>query len=97
MGNNGQKPEVLVIPCSGMGKVHGLMSREAVYHVTDKLLPQRAGYRLPGPAPRDWRCRDPAEGPAKPPASLWTGRPNSCLQERGAIGREDCQASRSTT
>ncbi len=42
MGNNGQKPEVLVIPCSGIGKVHGLISREAVYRVTDKLLPGTA-------------------------------------------------------
>ena len=42
MGNNGQKPEVLVIPCSGVGKVHGLISREAVYHVTDNLLPGQA-------------------------------------------------------
>jgi uncharacterized metal-binding protein len=39
MGSNGQTPEVLVIPCSGIGKVHGLISREAVYHVTDELLP----------------------------------------------------------
>jgi uncharacterized metal-binding protein len=43
MGSNGQKPEVLVIPCSGMGKVHGLISREAVYHVTDKVIPGQAG------------------------------------------------------
>jgi uncharacterized metal-binding protein len=42
MGNNGQKPELLVIPCSGIGKVHGLISREAVYHVTDKMLPGQA-------------------------------------------------------
>ena len=28
---------VLVIPCSGMGKVHGLISREATYIVTDEL------------------------------------------------------------
>lgn len=42
MGNNGQKPELLVIPCSGIGKVHGLISREAVYHVTDKVLPGQA-------------------------------------------------------
>jgi uncharacterized metal-binding protein len=39
MNNNDKKDEVLVIPCSGIGKVHGLISREAVYHVTDKLLP----------------------------------------------------------
>ena len=30
---------VLVIPCSGIGKVHGLMSREAAYLVTDELAP----------------------------------------------------------
>jgi len=42
MSNNGQTPEVLVIPCSGVGKVHGLISREAVYHVTDNLLPEQA-------------------------------------------------------
>ena len=30
--------QVLVIPCSGVGKVHGLISREAVYQVTDRLM-----------------------------------------------------------
>ncbi len=30
---------VLVVPCSGMGKVHGLISREAAYLVTDELAP----------------------------------------------------------
>lgn len=30
---------VLVVPCSGIGKVHGLISREAVFQVTDKLMP----------------------------------------------------------
>jgi uncharacterized metal-binding protein len=42
MNSNGQTQEVLVIPCSGVGKVHGLISREAVYHVTDNLLPGKA-------------------------------------------------------
>ena len=32
----GRNP-ALVIPCSGIGKVHGLISREAVYLVTDEL------------------------------------------------------------
>ena len=32
---------VLVIPCSGIGKVHGLMSREAAYLVTDELAPDK--------------------------------------------------------
>ena len=31
-----------MIPCSGIGKVHGLISREAVYQVTDELLPGQA-------------------------------------------------------
>ena len=39
MDSSGQTQEVLVIPCSGVGKVHGLISREAVYQVTDHLLP----------------------------------------------------------
>jgi uncharacterized metal-binding protein len=42
MDDNGQMRKVLVVPCSGIGKVHGLISREVVYHVTDKLLPGQA-------------------------------------------------------
>lgn len=34
---------VLVIPCSGIGKVQGLLSREATYLVTDELAPAEAG------------------------------------------------------
>jgi uncharacterized metal-binding protein len=37
-GEKNSKP-VLVIPCSGIGKVHGLISREATYLVTDELAP----------------------------------------------------------
>jgi uncharacterized metal-binding protein len=36
---NKQSGKVLVIPCSGVGKVHGLLSRESVYLVTDELAP----------------------------------------------------------
>ena len=39
MANNVQTGQVLVVPCSGVGKVHGLISREAAYRVTDTLLP----------------------------------------------------------
>ncbi|MCE5268348.1 MAG: putative zinc-binding protein [Planctomycetaceae bacterium] len=42
MADHRQAKKTLVIPCSGVGKVHGLISREAVYHVTDKLLPGNA-------------------------------------------------------
>jgi uncharacterized metal-binding protein len=31
---------VLVIPCSGIGKVHGLISREATYLVADETAPK---------------------------------------------------------
>lgn len=39
MSNDGPSEQVLVIPCSGVGKVHGLISREAVYRVCDTLAP----------------------------------------------------------
>jgi uncharacterized metal-binding protein len=42
MADNTKPPKVLVIPCSGVGKVHGLISREAVYHTADRLLPGQA-------------------------------------------------------
>lgn len=39
MKNRANEKPVLVIPCSGIGKVHGLISREATYLVTDELVP----------------------------------------------------------
>ncbi|HLI64082.1 MAG TPA: putative zinc-binding protein [Terriglobales bacterium] len=41
MGNELTESPVLVIPCSGIGKVHGLISREAAYLVTDELAPKQ--------------------------------------------------------
>ena len=41
MGGNAQERQVLVIPCSGIGKVHGLISREVAYRVTDALMPRQ--------------------------------------------------------
>ena len=32
--------KVLVIPCSGVGKVHGLLSRESAYLAVDELAPE---------------------------------------------------------
>lgn len=37
MNNQANEKPVLIIPCSGIGKVHGLISREATYLVTDEL------------------------------------------------------------
>ena len=37
MASEADRSPVLVIPCSGIGKVHGLLSREATYLVTDEL------------------------------------------------------------
>lgn len=42
MDNQRPTSTVHVVPCSGIGKVHGLISREAAYHVADKLLPGQA-------------------------------------------------------
>ena len=30
----------LVVPCSGIGKVHGLIGREATYEIVDRLAPE---------------------------------------------------------
>ena len=42
MNNATHVEQVLLIPCSGIGKVHGLISREAVYKATDTLGQDRA-------------------------------------------------------
>ena len=39
MKNQANDKPVLVIPCSGIGKVHGLISREATYLAADELAP----------------------------------------------------------
>ncbi len=39
MNDKAKNRPVLVVPCSGIGKVHGLISREAAYIVTDELAP----------------------------------------------------------
>ena len=39
MDNQANDKPVLVIPCSGIGKVHGLISRESTYLVADELAP----------------------------------------------------------
>jgi uncharacterized metal-binding protein len=36
-----RETDVLVIPCSGIGKVHGLIGREATYLATDELAPEK--------------------------------------------------------
>ncbi len=41
MRSERKENSVLVVPCSGMGKVHGLISREAAYLVTDELAPEK--------------------------------------------------------
>jgi uncharacterized metal-binding protein len=41
MNNLSHAKRILVIPCSGIGKVHGLISREATYLVTDEIAPER--------------------------------------------------------
>ncbi len=42
MTEDGSDLNVIVMPCSGIGKVHGLIAREATYAVTDELAPANA-------------------------------------------------------
>ena len=41
MSNETNAKSVLIIPCSGIGKVHGLLTREATYLVTDEMAPEQ--------------------------------------------------------
>jgi uncharacterized metal-binding protein len=40
MSEQANDKPVLLIPCSGIGKVHGLISREATYLVADEMAPR---------------------------------------------------------
>ena len=42
MTSDPDKPEVLVLPCSGIGKAFGSISREAAYLVVEELRPGQA-------------------------------------------------------
>lgn len=39
---NSTRKKVLIIPCSGVGKVHGLMAREVTFRVVDELQPKES-------------------------------------------------------
>jgi uncharacterized metal-binding protein len=41
MSDETNAKSVLIIPCSGIGKVHGLLTREATYLVTDEIAPEQ--------------------------------------------------------
>jgi uncharacterized metal-binding protein len=41
MTNEAREKPVLIIPCSGIGKVHGLLTREAAYLVIDEIAPKQ--------------------------------------------------------
>ena len=40
MTETNRKQKVVIVPCSGIGKTYGTVSREAAYNVTEDLLPQ---------------------------------------------------------
>lgn len=42
MTDANHKPQVVIVPCSGIGKTYGTVSREAAYEVTEDLRPQSA-------------------------------------------------------
>ena len=39
MNDNPSEPRVVIVPCSGIGKTYGTVSREAAYDVVDDLRP----------------------------------------------------------
>jgi uncharacterized metal-binding protein len=39
MADNEQGPRVVIVPCSGIGKTYGTVSREAAYDITEDLRP----------------------------------------------------------
>jgi uncharacterized metal-binding protein len=38
--SGGAEKKVVVVPCSGIGKAHGTVAREAAYEVTEELRPE---------------------------------------------------------
>lgn len=40
MTETNRKQKVVIVPCSGIGKTYGTVSREAAYNVTEDLLPK---------------------------------------------------------
>ena len=40
MTDNDHKSRVVIVPCSGIGKTYGTVSREAAYNVTEDLRPE---------------------------------------------------------
>jgi uncharacterized metal-binding protein len=40
MAEDNQKLKVVIVPCSGIGKTYGTVSREAAYNITEDLRPE---------------------------------------------------------
>ena len=40
MTEDQHRPKVVIVPCSGIGKTYGTVSREAAYDITDELRPE---------------------------------------------------------
>ena len=40
MSDSTQRRKVVIVPCSGIGKTYGSVSREAAYDVTEDLRPE---------------------------------------------------------
>ena len=84
MPHDGTQEQVLVVPCSGIGKVHGLISREAVYQVTDKLMPGQSDtvcLALLVTGDPDTRAKV-----RQHPCITVDGCPKLCAEERRIIG-----------
>jgi len=42
MSEESKQNKVVIVPCSGIGKTYGTVSREAAYNVTEDLLPEES-------------------------------------------------------
>ena len=40
MTDTGNNPRVVIVPCSGIGKTYGTVSREAAYDITEDMRPE---------------------------------------------------------
>ncbi|MBP1610977.1 MAG: hypothetical protein H6Q04_3212 [Acidobacteria bacterium] len=71
MSSGENKKPVLVIPCSGIGKVHGLLTREAAYLVTDEIAPEQT----------ETICLGLLVNNMSGPAGKRTGRSRRCCED----------------
>ena len=85
---NPDQTRVVVVPCSGIGKPFGTVSREAAYDLCDELRPEStrlvalAKLVLGDPEARELLAQHPATTPISPPSGPATGSVNGLHPKR---------------